>query len=71
MELEFLLDGQVVHTQINIPSQQVKADKIVALPGQFGKIDLCIVIDAEIIFPAEMDFGPAVLRSQLIPFHYR
>jgi hypothetical protein len=49
----------------------VQADDIVSPLGQLDKIHLCVSIDTEIIIPAEMDFGPAILRSELIACYNR
>jgi len=71
VELEFLFCIQGVHTQIDVPRDHVQADKIVSSLRQLDKIDLCVFIDAKIVFPTEMNFCPAILGSQLIACHNR
>ena len=71
MELEFLFCVHGIHAQKDIPGKKVQADKIISILGQFDKINLCVFIDAEIILPAEMDFGSAILSSQFIARYNR
>jgi hypothetical protein len=71
VELEFLFCIKGVHTQIDVPRDHVQADKIVSSLRQLDKIDLCVFIDTKIVFPAEMNFCPAILGSQLIARHNR
>jgi hypothetical protein len=71
VELELFFYAHGTHTQIDISGEEVQADRVVSSSRQLDKINLCVFIDAEIIFPAEMDFGPAILSSQLVTLDNR
>jgi hypothetical protein len=71
VELELFFYAHGTHAQVDISGEEVQADRIVPSLGQFDKINLCVFIDAEIIFPAKMNLGPAILSSQLVTFDNR
>ena len=71
MKLEFLFCVQGVYAQIYIPGEQLQTDKIVSLLGQLYKVDLSVVIHTQVVFPAEVNFGPAISSSQLIAHNDR
>jgi hypothetical protein len=68
VELEALFGLEGIDAQINIPGQNMEHGPVVSAPGQVGELNLCPLIDAEVIFQAELDFDPSVTRDQLIAF---
>jgi hypothetical protein len=71
MNFKIFLTTQKTHSQVYTPREQVELNPVIPVPGQAGKINMCISIDPEVILFAKMNLCPAFSGTKLVIYDDR